>query len=169
MKQSWSSKWKGSSQARKQRKYRINAPLHIKHKFISATLSDELRKKFSRRSLPLRKGDDVEIMRGSFRGLKGTVERIELKKCKVYVDAAKRKKVSGAEVKVPLDPSNLRILTAKMDDKRRVKVVERKKIKAEGKGSEEKKEKLNEEKKEKVERKSEKTAEKTEMQKTKTK
>jgi len=110
-------------QPRKQRKYRSNAPLHVRRRFVSATLSDELRKKFSRRSFPLRKGDEVEIMRGKFRGTKGTVEKADLKNSKVYIDSAKRKKVNGSEIMVPIDPSNLRILDIKTEDKTRAEAI----------------------------------------------
>lgn len=52
-----------SKQPRKQRKARYNAPLHIRHKFMSAALSDELRDKYGKRSFPLRKGDTVRVVR----------------------------------------------------------------------------------------------------------
>jgi len=71
MKQKWSSKWTGSVQARKQRKYRINAPLHVKRKFLSAGLSKELRKRYSRRSIALRKGDEVQVISGKFKKRQG--------------------------------------------------------------------------------------------------
>ncbi|MBL7206571.1 MAG: 50S ribosomal protein L24 [Candidatus Aenigmarchaeota archaeon] len=126
MKQKFSKEWKSSVQPRKQRKYRYNAPLHIRHKFLSAHLASNLRERFKRRSLPLRKGDDVEVMRGSDKGLKGSVDRIDLKKAKVYIDSIKVKKVDGSEVHRPIDPSNLRIVDIKTDDKMRLKVLKRK-------------------------------------------
>ncbi|MBS1194889.1 MAG: ribosomal protein L24p/L26e, archaeal/eukaryotic, partial [Methanomicrobia archaeon] len=46
-----------SIQPRKQRKARYTAPLHIKGKFLSATLSKELREQYKRRSLRVVKGD----------------------------------------------------------------------------------------------------------------
>ena len=63
MKAKFSKKWKSSKQPRKQRKYRAEAPLHVKHKLVSANLSKELRKKYGRRSFPLRKGDTVLVKR----------------------------------------------------------------------------------------------------------
>ncbi len=125
MKKRWSSKWKKSRQPRKQRKYRINAPLHVRHKFLSANLSPELRKSFGKRSMPLRKGDEVIVMRGSSKDIRGAVERVDMKKCKVYVEGITIKKVDGSEVLKALEPSNLRIVKLKMDDKRRQMVVER--------------------------------------------
>ncbi len=121
----WSNKWVASKQPRKQRKYRHTAPLHVRQKFVSAHLSEVLRKRFGRRSLPLRKGDEVKVMRGSDKGFRGKVERIDLRNSKVYIEGLNIKKVDGSEVMKPVDPSNLVILDAKMEDKRRQAIVER--------------------------------------------
>ena len=83
MKRKFSIDWKGSKQPRKQRKYRNNAPSHIKNKFLSAHLSKELRKKHNTRNITLKKGDKVKIARGQFKGKTGAVDRINLKKAKV--------------------------------------------------------------------------------------
>ena len=60
--------WKSSTQARKQRKYVHNAPLHIKHKMLASSLSKELRKEHGVRSVPVRKDDFVTIKSGQFKG-----------------------------------------------------------------------------------------------------
>ncbi len=125
MRKKFSTKWKSSKQPRKQRKYRRNAPLHLRHKFVSAHLSKELRKKLGFRSIPLRRGDKVRVMRGEFKGVKGTVIKVDLKRLKVYVDNVKRKKVSGREVNVPLDPSNLEVIELTRGDKAREKIITR--------------------------------------------
>jgi large subunit ribosomal protein L24 len=125
MKNEWSAKWLSSKQPRKQRKYRYNAPLHIRHKLVSATLSKELRKEVGRRSVPIRKGDEVQVMRGSFDGFKGVVERVDLKKLKIYVEGANAKKVDGTEVAKPIDPSNVRITKLTLDDKMRIASIEK--------------------------------------------
>ena len=125
MKQLWSPSWKSSKQPRKQRKFRHNAPLHVMHKLVSANLSPVLRNEFGKRSMPLRKGDEVEVMRGGFKKLKGLVDRIDVKKGKIYVENIKIKKVDGSEVLRALEPSNLRITKLGLDDKKRQKVVER--------------------------------------------
>ena len=125
MKTEWSRKWISSKQPRKQRKYRYNAPAHIRHKFLSAHLSKELRQRFGLRSMPIRKGDEVQIMRGGFRGQKGLIEEVDAKKLKVYIAGIKVKKVDGSEVAKAIDPSNLKIVNLKLDDKRRQEVVAR--------------------------------------------
>ena len=69
----FSNTWNSSNKPRKQRKYRLNAPLHIKQKFVRAHLSKELRKKLNKKNMGLRKGDKVKIMRGQFRRLEGKI------------------------------------------------------------------------------------------------
>ena len=126
MRNQWSTSWISSKQPRKQRKYRFNAPLHVRRKFVSAHLSEALRKRFNRRAVPLRKGDEVQVMVGDKKGLKGIVERIDLKKCKIYVENIKVKKVNGTEILMPLEPSNLLIVNLVLEDKFRKKVLEKK-------------------------------------------
>ncbi len=133
MKQKWSREWSCSKQTRKQRKYRHNAPLHVKHKFLSAHLASGLRKQFGMRSVPVRKGDEVEVMRGEKKGLKGNVERVDMSKCVIYVDGITMKKSDDSDIMKPLEPSNLRITKLKTDDKMRQKVFERAEKKAEKK------------------------------------
>jgi large subunit ribosomal protein L24 len=115
-----------SSKARKQRKFLFTAPLHLRRKFLAAHLSKELREKYKRRSLPVRKGDEVEIMRGEFKGKKGKISRVDLKNYKVYIEGITRRKTTGAEAQVPIYPSNLRIISLNLDDKKRVEAIERK-------------------------------------------
>lgn len=131
MKKLFSTRWKSSKQPRKQRKYRYNAPLHIRQKLVSSHLSPDLRKLYTRRALPLRRGDEVLVVRGEHKGRKGKVGRINLKTLKVFVENIKRKKANGQEVYIPLDPSNLMIINTNMDDKKRLKIVRRKPMKEE--------------------------------------
>jgi len=126
MKKQYSSKWKGSRQVRKQRKYRFNAPLNEKRKMVSSTLSDELRKKYQKRSFPLRKGDSVEIMRGEYSKKIGKVNNIRLDKMKVTIENVQETKKDGTKRDISFDPSNLRIKELNLDDKKRKEAIERK-------------------------------------------
>ena len=125
MKKDWSVAWKGSTQPRKQRKYRHQAPLHVRHKFLAAHLNEDLRRSFGRRAVPLRKGDEVLVMRGSFKGSRGAVDRVDLANSRVYIDGVKVKKVDGSEVMRPLSPSNLLITKLVLEDKKRKAMLER--------------------------------------------
>ena len=127
MKTKFSKSWVRSKQPRKQRKYRYNAPLHIKQKFVSAHFSKELRKKYSKRSAILRKGDNVKVMRGQFKNKMGKVDKISLAKTYVYVSGIEIVKRDGTKSRHPIHPSNLMITELNMDDKERNKIFERKK------------------------------------------
>ena len=115
-----------SVQPRKQRKFVRDAPLHARKSFVSSTLSDTLRKQFGKRSFSLRKGDEVEVMRGSAKGKKGKITKVDLKKLKVYVDSLKIRKANGTETEYPVSPSNLRITKLDLEDKMRQKALKRK-------------------------------------------
>ena len=125
MKQKFSTSWISSKQPRKQRKYLANAPLHIRHKFLSAHLSKELRKKHGKRSFPLRKGDEVLVMRGSFRKKKAKVASVELTRSRVTLENIQRAKKDGTKVSVFFSPSSLQILVLNLDDKKRISSLER--------------------------------------------
>ena len=118
--------WNTSKQARKQRKYRYNAPTHIRRKLVSAHLDKALRKELKKRSLPVRKGDEVKVLVGDHKGKTGKVARVDLRRLKVYVEEIKTRKVSGQEVQAALEPSNLIITKLYLDDKKRKKFVLRK-------------------------------------------
>jgi large subunit ribosomal protein L24 len=126
MKQEFSTSWLSSVQPRKQRKYRINAPLHIMHKFLSANLSKPLREKYGKRNLPLRKGDEVLIMRGAFKKKKAKVTSVDLKNTRVALEGLQRTKKEGSKVNVYFHPRALQIQTLNLDDKMRVAALGRK-------------------------------------------
>jgi len=127
MKVRFSKNWKRSKQPRKQRKYRYNAPLHIKQKFVKAHLSKELRAKHNTRSLILRKGDKVKIERGQYKKKTGSIDKVDLKKRKVYITGIEIQKKDGTKTVYPIDPSNIMITDINLDDRYRTKSVERKK------------------------------------------
>jgi len=146
----WSKSWANSKQPRKQRKFRHNAPLHVRRKFLSAHLSVDLRRQYGRRSFPLRKGDEVVVQRGKFKGTKGEVTSLDLSKNKVHVDGVNIKKVDGSEAAKPIQPSNLIITKVNLDDKKRRMAMDRakKSVKTEKPVKEVKKEVTKEVKKE---------------------
>jgi large subunit ribosomal protein L24 len=126
MKKEFSTQWNASRQPRKQRKYLANAPTHIRHKFISANLTKELRKKYGKRNFPLRKGDSIVIMRGEFKGKAGKIEAVDLKKLRVMIGGIYRTKKDGTKVSVYFDNSNLQIKELNMEDKKRINAIQRK-------------------------------------------
>jgi large subunit ribosomal protein L24 len=130
MRKKFSKAWKGSSKARKQRKYRFNAPMHIKQKFMHSHLSKELREKYTLRSIGIRKGDRVKVARGQFAGKTGKVDRIDLKRERVYMSNIEMIKKDGSKILYPIHPSKLIVQELNLDDKMRrekVKKFEKKK------------------------------------------
>jgi large subunit ribosomal protein L24 len=121
-----SSDFMESKQPRKQRKFLFEAPLHIRRKILSAHFSKELRQKYGTRSFPVRKGDEVEIMRGKFKKRKGKISRVDYNKYKIYVEGVTAKRTTGTDYQVPIHPSKVRIINLVLEDKKRVKALERK-------------------------------------------
>ncbi len=121
MNKEFSKTWKASKRPGKQRKYAAKAPLHVKQKLVSANLSKELREKQKVRSLPLRKGDTVKIRRGKFKGKKGKITKVMLNFSKVTVEGIQIKKLDNSKVDVRLQPSNLQIQELNLEDKKRLK------------------------------------------------
>ncbi|CAD7675717.1 unnamed protein product [Nyctereutes procyonoides] len=57
-----------TSDRSKNRKRHFNAPSHIRRKIMSSPLSKELRQKYNVRSMPIRKDDEVQVVRGHYKG-----------------------------------------------------------------------------------------------------
>ena len=110
-----------SKQPRKQRKALYNAPAHTRGKHLSATLSKDLRANLGRRSLPLRSGDKVRILRGDFEGHEGEVLDVDYGSYKVTIEEVTLAKPDGTTTFLPVDPSNLVIIEADLKDDRRIK------------------------------------------------
>jgi len=121
MKSLFNKNWKASKQPRKQVKFRANAPNHIKRKFLSATLDKILRKKFDRRSIEVKKGDEVKIMRGKFKGKSGKVSEIDAKNSRIQIDSAQRQKKGGEKMETWFNPSNVKIINLDATDNKRLK------------------------------------------------
>ncbi len=116
-----------SKQPRKWRRWLFKeAKLHERHRLLHATLSKELRKKYGKRAIRIRKGDKVLIMRGEFKGHKGKVIAVDMKRCRIKVEGATITKADGTEVLVPIHPSNVMIIELGEVDEVRKKILERK-------------------------------------------
>lgn len=118
--ENWSRHWNSSTNPSKQRKYRENAPLHVKDKLVSAHLSPELREELGTRSISIRTGDRVEVMRGDDTGASGIISNIDRDSQKVYVDGIEHEKVDGTQREKALQPSNLQVQALNIEDGRRL-------------------------------------------------
>jgi large subunit ribosomal protein L24 len=109
---------------RKQRKRLYNAPAHLRRKFMAAPLSPELVSSKGAKSLPVRKGDTVRVMRGDHIGFEGKVSRVDLKRYRIFLEGLTREKVDGTNIFVSVHPSKVMIKNLKLDDKWRKAIVE---------------------------------------------
>ncbi len=125
MRNKFSTSWKSSKRPGKQRKYAANAPLHTKRKMMKVNLSKELRKSQGKRAVVLRKGDTVLIKRGKFRGKKGKVLMVDLRKTRAEVEGAQIKKQDGSKINVSMKPWNLQILTLNVEDRKQKSASEK--------------------------------------------
>ncbi|AFK50762.1 50S ribosomal protein L24P [Thermogladius calderae 1633] len=116
-----------SKKPSKQRKALYNAPLHVRHKFMTAKLSDELAEKYGVKRLPVRKGDTVKILRGDWRGHEGKVVDVDLKRGRIFVEGVQVKKADGTLVYYPIHPSKVVITKLDLSDKYRTRIIERRK------------------------------------------
>ncbi|MBS3162683.1 50S ribosomal protein L24 [Candidatus Woesearchaeota archaeon] len=121
----WSSSWKASKNPSKQRKYKVNAPLHLKQKLLGVHLSKELREKYKTRSIELRKGDKVKILKGNHKGKLGKISRIRITTQKVYIEGMDTVRKDGNKVLVPFKASNLMITELELSDKKRKTKIEK--------------------------------------------
>ena len=80
------------------------------------------------RSLPVRKEDEVQIVRGKFaKEPAGKVTSVYRRRYCIYIDRIVKEKANGAQVNVPIHPSNVQITKLKLD-KDRKDLLERKKV-----------------------------------------
>ncbi|MBI4177411.1 MAG: 50S ribosomal protein L24 [Candidatus Aenigmarchaeota archaeon] len=107
-----------------QRKKMLHAPLHKKKRLVNVALSKDLRIQIKKRSLGIRKGDEVKIIKGKFRNTQGTITRVDVKDTKIYIDTAVIKKKSGGQVQVPVPAANMRITKLTTADKGRQKLLQ---------------------------------------------
>ncbi|MGC8688081.1 MAG: 50S ribosomal protein L24 [Candidatus Micrarchaeia archaeon] len=107
-----------SSKPRYQRRFRYNAPMHIRQKFVHAHVDKELRNKLKLpRAIEISKGDTVKIKVGKFKGNTGTVSSVNLKTGKIIINGIVRKNSKGKEIGIPIPTSNVYITNLNLSDK----------------------------------------------------
>ncbi len=119
-----------SAQPRKQRKILHTAPQHLRNKFLHAHLSKELRERYHRRSVRVRKGDNVIVIRGDSKGHEGKVVRVDTERGFVYIEGLTMKDSRGRTVLKPVHVSKVIITKLDLSDERRRAKIESLKEKA---------------------------------------
>ncbi len=110
-----------SSKPKKQRLYLYSKPLHKRQKDLSGHLGKKLRQALGRRSLQLRKGDTVRVMKGAKRKSEGKIMSVDYKKSTVCIEKLTRKKTDGTEIPLQFRACNLLVTDVDRSDSRRFK------------------------------------------------
>merc|ERR1712093_397253 len=114
-----------SSSRRKSRKAHFSAPSSVRRKIMSAHLNKEQSQKYHVKSMPIRKDDEVIVVRGSNKGREGKVIQVYRKKYVIHIERVTREKSNGSTVNVGIHPSNVMITKLELDKDRRA-ILERK-------------------------------------------
>ncbi|KAI4216012.1 MAG: hypothetical protein LQ351_001508 [Letrouitia transgressa] len=112
------------SSRRKSRKAHFSAPSSVRRTIMSAPLNKELRDKHNVRSIPIRKDDEVIIVRGSNKGREGKVTSVYRLKYVIHVERVTREKSNGQSVPLGIHPSKVMVTKLKLD-KDRENILER--------------------------------------------
>lgn len=118
---------KVSSSRRKSRKAHFGAASTARRSIMSAPLSKELREKYNVRSIPVRKGDEVTIVRGTNKGREGKVTSVYRLKYVIHIERVTRERANGQSVPIGIHPSKVVITKLKLD-KDRENILERSKV-----------------------------------------
>ncbi|EEP79864.1 60S ribosomal protein L26-1 [Uncinocarpus reesii 1704] len=107
-----------ASSRRKSRKAHFGASSGERRVIMSAPLSKELREKHNVRSIPIRKDDEVTIVRGTNKGREGKITSVYRLKYVVHVERVTREKSNGQSVPIGIHPSKVVITKLKLDKDR---------------------------------------------------
>jgi large subunit ribosomal protein L24 len=88
----------------------------------------ELRTTYGRRSVQVRTGDTVRIVRGDFSGVEGKVSDIDTTRQRLFVEGVTREKVAGTSEKVSVHCTKVMITRLNLDDKWRADSLKEPKI-----------------------------------------
>jgi large subunit ribosomal protein L24 len=107
-----------SRKARKQRKAKTNAALHQRRRMVSAHLDSALMREYNVRSVPVRKGDTVKVVRGAqdLKGSENKVASVDLNKYKIVIENITVPKADGTQTERPVDPSDVVITKLDLSD-----------------------------------------------------
>ncbi|MGH9934446.1 MAG: 50S ribosomal protein L24 [Nitrososphaerales archaeon] len=104
-----------------------DAPAHRRSRSIGATLSPDLRAQYGIRSIRVKQGDGVKVMRGEYKGIEGKVNKVHAEEYGVAIEGIQREKARGGNVPVLVHPSKVMVVSLNLDDKWRQAMLERKK------------------------------------------
>ncbi len=112
-----------SRQPRRQRKAQFNRPVHRRGMVMVLPLSKELRTRYHRRRLTVRKGDTVRVLAGSFVGREERVARVDRKNRRLILDNVTLRKADKKLQQLPLNPGHLLLTRLNLSDAWRRRVL----------------------------------------------
>jgi len=110
------------------------ATFHTRSKQLGSQLSEDLRKKYGKKSVRVIEGDSIKIVRGEFKGVDGKISKVSTKKNSVAVEGVKKEKTKGDKFDVYIHTSNLLVTGLNTEDKWRIAKLEGKKPSEKPKG-----------------------------------
>lgn len=110
---------------RKMRKRQFGSAKHRKRRNLNAHLSQDLISQYGTRSIQVREGDRVRVVRGDYVGHEEEISDVDVDRGMVYVKELTREKADGTKYFVPIRPSNLEVTNLDLDDERRQKILQR--------------------------------------------
>ena len=100
--------------------------MQLLNKQICAPISKDLRKKYSRRSARIMIDDTVKVIRGEYKGITGKVSKISTENNSIAIEGNKKEKLKGDKVDIYIHTTNVIITALNIDDKWRLKILEKK-------------------------------------------
>lgn len=112
-----------SRQPRRQRRALFTADNFERRHRMTLPLSRELRARYGRRNLPVRKGDTVRVLSGSYVGREERVAKIDRRGYSVTLDNVTMKKADAKLKPLPIRPSHLLLTKLNLSDPWRRRIL----------------------------------------------
>ena len=97
---------------------------------LSSLLSENLRKKYGKKSVRVVEGDSVKVIRGEFTGVDGKVTKVSAANNGLTIEGVKKEKLKGEKYDVFIHTSNIEITGLNTDDKWRINKLEGKNVRS---------------------------------------
>jgi len=102
------------------------APAHRRSRSVGANLSPDLRTQYGIRSIRVKEGDTVKVIRGEYKGIEGKVNKVHTEEGRLAIEGIQREKVRGGNVPVLIHASKVMVVSLNLSDKWRQTMLERK-------------------------------------------
>jgi large subunit ribosomal protein L24 len=114
-----------SSKPTKVRKAAANSPIRERGlKFGRASLSSDLKTKYTTNSVRVRPGDSVKLVRGEYAGVEGKIQKVFPQEGRITVEGVTREKIAGGTTPLRIHTSNVLVTGLNFEDKFRRQKLE---------------------------------------------